>query len=532
MKIRNLILPSIVLGSAILVTAPQESHGFATLGHSLNPNQSDFRVYNNFLDAQANNNTSQVSQFPGWDGAELAVWKGCVEWSSDPHGDGSGDPLQAELGSGDSNFDPMFSGAATSTGSIGDNVHSALDQSGGGVLAFMQGGGSGWWCRYYDSWTWYDGPGNNGYPDLQAVVAHEYGHSLGLGHSAFSSATMYGSGGSTGDRSLHSDDQAGIQAIYGHRDSTGLKVRILSAVNTGGIVHLVCENLTLNANQVWFTRLNPNLGNASGDPIKVTGLVSTNNNTELDVVIPIGAGPGDIMVKAGTGGQAGKSAPYPFDPFSVPAPIVSITSISNGTVEALTPTGGELLSLFGTNFANVFEVRVDGDVLGDGTSFDGSFTVVNDGQIDIQMPLADSAGLVDITVTGPGSSDQVQVDIVASSSPALAIDQPSVSSAVGLDIALSATPGDVIFLLFSPVLAPTTIPGVLDWEIGGGNLNLIFQVKGFTIGAKLWRKQGFGPFTGLTAGEVLHFEGWVLEAANAFASPWNSTNAASRMVID
>ena len=83
MKIRNLFLPSIVLGTAIVVSTPQESHGFALLGHSLSPNQSDFRVFNNFLDAATNNNTNTTATFPFWGGAFQAVWKGCVEWQSD-----------------------------------------------------------------------------------------------------------------------------------------------------------------------------------------------------------------------------------------------------------------------------------------------------------------------------------------------------------------------------------------------------------------------------------------------------------------
>ena len=531
MKIQNLVLPSILVGATALVAAPEESHGFAVLGFSLNPNQSDFRVFNNFIDSQANNNTGVDPQFPGWDGAELSIWKGCIEWASDPHGNGSGDPLQSTLGDGESNFDPMFSGAATSTGQIGDNVHSALNQNGGGTLAFMQGGATGWWCRYYENWTWYDGPGSNGYPDLQAVAAHEYGHAIGLGHSSQSSATMFGSGGGTSDRSINADDQAGIQAVYGHRDDSGIKPRILSVTNLGGILQIVCDNLTLNSNQVWFTREVPNDGNFSGDPIKVTGLTSTNGNTELLVVIPNAAGPGDMIVKAGTGGNQGTSAPVPFDPDAVPVPVPSITSISTGTVQALVGDDTEDVSIFGTNLSNVFEVRVNGDLVDNGKSFDGTYTVVSDSQVDIEMPLASVAGTVDIDLTAPGGTVTAQVNIVTPATPALSIEQPSVDSTVGIDLAVSAEVGDVIFLLFSPVFGPTTFPGYFDWEIGGGNPAVIFNVKAFTIGPKLWRKQAFGPFTGLTPGEVLHFEGWVLEASQAYAAPWDSTNAVSRTVI-
>ena len=533
MKIRNLLLPSIVAGAAIVLSTPQESTAFSLLNHTLSTAQSDFRVFNNFLDVQANNNTNTSATFPFWTGASQAIWKGCIEWSSDPHGGGGGDPHQSELGSGDSNFDPIFTGAATSTGNIGDNVHSALNQSDGGVLAFMQGGSFGWWIRYYDGWTWNDGPGTNigGNIDLQAVACHEYGHALGMSHSTNGGATMFASGGNVGGRSINSDDKAGIQTAYGHRDDSGTKPVIQSASNNGGTMTIICTNLTLNSNQVWFTRLNPNSGGSSGNPIKVTGLTSTNGNTQLDLVIPGAAGPGDVMIVTGNPGQASSSAPFPFDPFSVPPPIPMISSLSTGTVEALTPTGGELLSIFGTDLNVVTDVTVDGDSLGDTTSFSGSYTIVNSGQIDFQMPLAAVAGLVDVEVTAPGGTASMQIDIVAPSTPTLSIEQPDVVSLFGLDIAVSAQAGDAVFLLFSPLVGATTIPGVLDWEIGNGNLQAIFNVKGWTIGPKFWRKQHFGPLSGLTPGEILYFEGWVLEIANSFDTPWNSTNFQGRTVI-
>ncbi len=52
--------------------------------------------------------------------------------------------------------------------------------------------------------------------DLQTVVAHEFGHALGLGESTVSSAVMYGTYNGI-KQSLTSDDIAGIESIYGTR---------------------------------------------------------------------------------------------------------------------------------------------------------------------------------------------------------------------------------------------------------------------------------------------------------------------------
>lgn len=52
--------------------------------------------------------------------------------------------------------------------------------------------------------------------DVQGVATHEIGHQMGMGHSANTAATMYYATGSgnTSQRSLHSDDIAGICYLY------------------------------------------------------------------------------------------------------------------------------------------------------------------------------------------------------------------------------------------------------------------------------------------------------------------------------
>jgi hypothetical protein len=65
---------------------------------------------------------------------------------------------------------------------------------------------------------------------IEDIAAHEFGHALGLGHSASTSATMYPSTSScnTANRTLDADDIAGVQALYPPlavpRPPTGLRV--------------------------------------------------------------------------------------------------------------------------------------------------------------------------------------------------------------------------------------------------------------------------------------------------------------------
>jgi hypothetical protein len=55
---------------------------------------------------------------------------------------------------------------------------------------------------------------------IEDIAAHEFGHALGLGHSALASATMYASTSwcNSTNRLLDPDDIAGVRALYPPRD--------------------------------------------------------------------------------------------------------------------------------------------------------------------------------------------------------------------------------------------------------------------------------------------------------------------------
>ena len=76
--------PAALLAGAALFVAPTATNAFTLLGFNLGLGQRDLRVFNNFTDATANNNTTPHAMYPGYDGAEMAMWKGAVEWRSRP----------------------------------------------------------------------------------------------------------------------------------------------------------------------------------------------------------------------------------------------------------------------------------------------------------------------------------------------------------------------------------------------------------------------------------------------------------------
>jgi len=330
MQAKNLLLSGAALGVACLLVAPRESQGYTTIGGSLSLAQRDVRVFDNFTMASANNNTTPDTNWPGYTGAEMAIWKGCSEWASELHGGtGAGDPTQL-IGSGGANFDITWQGNAISIGTTNNNTHSMIGGSSGGVLAYCETPISdGWRIRYYEGWSWQDGPGNVTFGiDLQGVACHEYGHALGLGHTNVNGATMYPSisGTGVGQRSIAADDIAGVQFIYGVKSAS--KPSIIGVSQSSGQMTITGINFSPTNNEVWFTQA---AQGGLGDPIKVTGV--TSNGTTITIAVPAAAGPGDVLVRNNGTAFGNLSNAWPVDPQAGPSctPVVYCTPKASST---------------------------------------------------------------------------------------------------------------------------------------------------------------------------------------------------------
>lgn len=355
MRIKQFVLPAAALSAAAILLWPTQSRGFTTIGGSLSLLQRDARIFNNFTDAQANNNTIPDTNWPGYTGAPLAIWKSVAEWASELHGGtGAGDPTQT-VGSGGANFDAAWGGLATGIGNINDNVVSELAGSSGGVLAYCETPiADGWRIRFYSGWTWHDGPGTvTGGIDIQGVATHEYGHALGLGHTTVGGSTMYASvsGSGTAQRSIEADDIAGVQFVYGVKSA--LKPHI-GAITGTSVLTISGTNFAAANNEVWFASATPTGGTTP--LVKATGIASQSGGTQIVVAVPAGAGAGDVFVKSGAGNtHADLSNGWPYDP-SAGSPCNP--PVSYCTAKTLSTGGIASAGWSGTNSLSVDDFHV------------------------------------------------------------------------------------------------------------------------------------------------------------------------------
>lgn len=144
------------------------------------------------------------------------------------------DGLQIWENEGNADFAFTYGGTTNNTSFSADGTFISQysnTTAGGGTLAVTQSWSNGWGdmteCdqRYYarnayGAVNWSADPAGASWSeiDLQYVAMHEFGHCAGLDHSSNRNAVMYAStGGGIGpaNRHLHSDDVAGLQAMYG-----------------------------------------------------------------------------------------------------------------------------------------------------------------------------------------------------------------------------------------------------------------------------------------------------------------------------
>src|SRR5262245_22474661 len=527
----RLVLPAAALALAGALALPTATPAFVLNGINLPLSQRDFRIFNNFVDATANDNLAAEPNYPGALGATLAMWKAAVEWDSLPHGDGTGDGTQPVIGSGGVNLDHTYQGTAASAGVPGDNIASATGPgcgtACGGITEFAAGGGvNGWRIRINDpQLAWDDAPGpiNPALYDIQSTTAHEFGHTVGLSHSTGTGCirpTMVGGpiAGDTCRRSIELDDIAGIQAVYGIAAATKPVVSGISGATFAGcVLTILGSNFATTGNEVWFTK-----AASDGTPVVVSGLASGGGGTSLAVTVPANAADGDLLVKitSGTGGSSLSNA-WPVDIGTGPPPVPSLASVSPPSVQILAspmPT----ITLTGSDLGAVSSATVGGTVLS------GASLTVGPTQVSFTLPPLPLLGPASITVTAPGgTSNALSLQIDPVDPPFLELVSIA-ATGFSFDVATWTVPGRVVLPIVSPSNLPSSLPGIVDLALGDNFTNYVSFVPLVANAEQGMALPSFVVPPGL-GGLTFYFQSVTIPAS--LATPFPTTNLGQTFVL-
>jgi hypothetical protein len=155
-------------------------------------------------------------------------------------------------------------------------------------------------------------------------------------------------------------------------------------------------------------------------------------------------------------------------PGSGPSGPPVITSVSPGSLPAVSPEAPAILTLTGTGFGGTTTVTVDGQALLD---FPPQFTVLSETQMTVQIFPQQKLGPIDIEVIDAQGSDIASVLLVPNSTPTLdlSLSDPSfLIQFVGLEMRVGSGLGDLAFFLASTSNLPTLLPGLANFSIGNG----------------------------------------------------------------
>lgn len=170
---------------------------------------------------------------------------------------------------GESQFSFNYGGATTSTSFTHGDHHIAQFKGAaisGSTLAVAQSWGFGdtmtdcdiefYASNGFGPITWSSDPAGASFStmDLEQIATHEFGHCAGLDHSATRDAMMFStasSGGGPSDRTLHADDIAGLQFMYGAAVGADLEMSVFGSFTAGSTVDIVVTGAD-SGDKVWL----------------------------------------------------------------------------------------------------------------------------------------------------------------------------------------------------------------------------------------------------------------------------------------
>jgi hypothetical protein len=274
----------------------------------------------NAVGTYRDNSTSFPASAGGVTAVRNAIQSSANEWTS----------------RGGSRFRWSYGGPTTQrSNNLSDDVTAifSVDQNPGNALAVTACSGNG--IRGADITCFNVGFRTNGQDvDLEAVVTHEMGHALGLGHSQVNGATMTAFYFGVPQRTIEADDMAGIRAVYGTGAPPAPTITALEPASGpqrgGNIVSVFGTNLD--------TGVSVSIGGVRCD---VAAQVS---GSEIRVIAPPSLTLGAMDVAASnSGGSATLAGGYAYEtnPFEIRVLSIDARAGGEATFEISGPANGE-----------------------------------------------------------------------------------------------------------------------------------------------------------------------------------------------
>jgi hypothetical protein len=250
--------------------------------------------------------------------------------------------------------------------------------------------------RYFDTFggggeiVWARNPSGGQY-DIEHVGIHEFGHALGLDHSAQNSAIMFASAGSGPQpHTLTLDDMLGLTSQYGHPTvSIGtVTPSSLNAQQTGQVVTITGTGFVAGDTEVWLRR-----NNQQPQEIEELTNVDVTSSTSLTAEVPaleVTTSNWPVAIRVGGDQTRRKLGLVAF--VAPPAPTVLSVNPASGA-----QVGGDQVTITGTNFTVPSDAQVSfGGVPGTVDQTNGSTEIV------ATVPAGGVIGVVDVMVTTSG----------------------------------------------------------------------------------------------------------------------------------
>ena len=191
-----------------------------------------------------------------------------------------------------------------------------------------------------------------------------------------------------------------------------------------------------------------------------------------------------------------------------------ISSIAPEVVPVLVPDSPQVLTVDGCGFNDVYEVRVGGEVL---KTFPPQWYIENNTQIVVNLPVFSSTGTLDVELVSPNETFTYPLEVQLTGEPTLDVVNSSPSfivQVVGMTAHVAGAPNDAAVLFASVDPNPTSLPGIIEAGVGGGNVDSVLVLGVQTVDPVTGITTFQVPMQSLETGFTFYTQAGLLRAAN------------------